>query len=419
MTAAISTFETVTSLIITNINSSINVTALYSIGEKLFVGLSIIVLVWRGFEIVMQSGKITDVMGSLIRTLMLISIAYWMMGSNDEISPVAGFITDLTGSVAHELNRTWDVNSATMIKNGVTSIFGTMADIGRLMADLIGTGGWTSMLTNAFANIPVFLYLALALAILMLSMVMYIATCILAIFASKIAIVLAPILVPWIILEATSFIFDGWLKFFITTNLYKVVGATVLLITEGAFTTVTNATKNFASLPWTDRVLTSILIAVVAAVLTYLMMQVPAIASGLISGGGRLDVSKMLSSAKQGSERAAGTGMQLGGKGMQLGGGLVNRTAGLGKGLADGSAKAKAAQAVAQGIRSARQNVAAGHMAFNSMGAGGALRAAAGMVGSSAASAAFKGTVRASEKLRAAGAGLEAAGVEQSKRAGR
>lgn len=419
MTAAISTFESVTNLMITSINLSIKDTALYSIGEKLFVGLSIIVLVWRGFEIVMQSGKITDVMGSLIRTLMLISIAYWMMGSEDDMSPVAGFITDLTGSVAHQLNRAWNENAATMIINGVTSIFGTMADIGKIMADLIGTGHWTSMLTNAFVNIPVLLYLALALAILMLSMVMYFAICILTIFASKIAIVLAPILVPWIVLEATSFIFDGWLKFFITTNLYKVVGATVLLITEGSFSAVTKATNNFVSLPWTDRVLTSILVAVIAAVLTYLMMQVPAIASGLISGGGRLDVSKMLSSAKQGSEKAAGTGMQLGGIGMQLGGGLVNRAAGLGKGLADGSAKTRAAQAVSQGMKSVRQNVAAGHMAVNSMGASGALRAAAGMAGSSVASAAFKGTVRASEKLRESGASLEAAGVEQSKRADR
>lgn len=53
-----------------------------------------------------------------------------------------------------------------------------------------------------------------------------------------VGLALGPILIPFLLIPKTSFLFDGWLKFMIAASLYKVVAVIVGLLAMGTITTI-------------------------------------------------------------------------------------------------------------------------------------------------------------------------------------
>jgi len=113
----------------------------------------------------------------------------------------------------------------------------------------------------------------------------------------SVAFILGPILVPWYLLPATEFLFTGWLKFTIVAGLYKVVAWLLVTIVIGgvlpALTALLNGITSAVSTNTDDyygsAYLTYMAVAFVACVGAYMMKLAPTIASGLISGQGRLN----------------------------------------------------------------------------------------------------------------------------------
>lgn len=106
--------------------------------------------------------------------------------------------------------------------------------------------------------------------------------------AIAICVMLGPILVPWLLFQPLSFLFWGWLKTLLTYTLYAPISVAVLHI-------FVNATLNQIELVLTSdgwaqgslQTLTSILTGLLLAGTSILaVIKVPALANGLISGGG-------------------------------------------------------------------------------------------------------------------------------------
>ncbi|WP_321943718.1 type IV secretion system protein [Paraburkholderia tropica] len=108
-----------------------------------------------------------------------------------------------------------------------------------------------------------------------------------------VAFVIGPLLVPWLVMPFTEFLFTGWLKFTIAAGLYRIVA--VILITmfqsslttqiKNALATVVSSTGTVSDDYFSSQYAAYVAITVLGTIVCYLLFQIPRIANGLVSGG--------------------------------------------------------------------------------------------------------------------------------------
>lgn len=127
--------------------------------------------------------------------------------------------------------------------------------------------------------------------IVVLAIAIYMANVVLAHGSIMLAESLAPLMVPFLLVPALSFIFDGWLKFTLGAAMIKVVGAFMIAFTSTLMDGLALLSQkvqvppdtDFASLAATNLIIYCGLV-LLAFLCAYMMMQVPQLASGLLSG---------------------------------------------------------------------------------------------------------------------------------------
>lgn len=131
----------------------------------------------------------------------------------------------------------------------------------------------------------------LAAILVVIGVSIYMATIVLAHGSIMLAVAMAPIMVPFILVPALGWIFDGWLKFTIGAGMIKVVGTFMIAFTDqlmDGLATLSEKVKlpentDFATLTTTNLVVMMGLV-LLAFMATYMMIQVPQLATGLLSG---------------------------------------------------------------------------------------------------------------------------------------
>ncbi|REE18625.1 TrbL/VirB6 plasmid conjugal transfer protein [Paraburkholderia sp. BL23I1N1] len=146
-------------------------------------------------------------------------------------------------------------------------------------------------------NLPLILlaFLAKALAIIAITLMTLIFVVVVQFgsFLLDIAFCLGPVLIPWYVLPAGEFLFDGWLRFTISAGLFKVVAWLMMaivysgvlpgiqsLVQQTAMQSGTNSDAYYAT-----NYLAMLALALVCGVGAFMMWQVPDIAKSLVSGG--------------------------------------------------------------------------------------------------------------------------------------
>ncbi|REG58559.1 TrbL/VirB6 plasmid conjugal transfer protein [Paraburkholderia sp. BL6669N2] len=167
---------------------------------------------------------------------------------------------------------------------------GSASDAGANSAGLISI--WTLI-----KNLPLILlaFLAKALAIIAITLMTLIFVVVVQFgsFLLDIAFCLGPVLIPWYVLPAGEFLFDGWLRFTISAGLFKVVAWLMMaivysgvlpgiqgLVQQTATQSGTNSDAYYAT-----NYLAMLALALVCGVGAFMMWQVPDIAKSLVSGG--------------------------------------------------------------------------------------------------------------------------------------
>jgi type IV secretory pathway VirB6-like protein len=120
----------------------------------------------------------------------------------------------------------------------------------------------------------------------------YIATALMSMVSLKLVMALAPVMVPFLIFKPTAWLFDSWLKFLLGACMIKLVGAFMYSLTYDMMNSMNSIAKNILEdtnanvleIAYSDLLLHSVLV-FVALLSALLMAQVPAIASGILSGG--------------------------------------------------------------------------------------------------------------------------------------
>lgn len=258
-------------------------------GRTLAAILLVIVISWDGIISMVAGSGVNELLSKLIKHAI-----------------TAGFVAAmLSGVLVDPINKSFDA-AAEKIGGGKTSIGGAVASIqktvvtiwngkqaseaganasaGQQIKDQV-TGWWNTLTGGGLTQMALeFIMTALIVVVILICGAIFIAQFIITQILLKLALIIMPVMVPWMIFSRTEFLFDGWLRFFISAGLQKVVGAFFLSITlnllEGA--TQIAATAEGAAGALGAYTLVLILCVVVA----YLMLQIPQIAAALISGHG-------------------------------------------------------------------------------------------------------------------------------------
>lgn len=256
-------------------------------GMNLFAGLALISIAWFGIRIVLESGQITDLFGGLLRSLMTIGLTYWFMNAGFQLVFVQGISGtlnqissallpgsgDLVTAVGNALGRFFQAAQA-ILKNLdliSPSFLNPLEAIGNLVGSI-----------SALANL---LFSAFCLAV---AGAIYFVLALGTSYMVTIALIFGPIFIPWLVLSQTAWLFDGWLRFLITASLWKVVAAAIIGISDGIFAELANKVITAASKGtdnYSEITLMSLSAALSALLMGWLLLQVPSVASALVSGG--------------------------------------------------------------------------------------------------------------------------------------
>ncbi|WP_429500821.1 hypothetical protein ACQUFY_26305 (plasmid) [Robbsia andropogonis] len=109
----------------------------------------------------------------------------------------------------------------------------------------------------------------------------------------SVGFVIGPLLVPGLVMPYVEFLFNGWLKFILSAGMYKIVASVFVAMFAKTITTqISSILSAVASSSGfiSDEYIGSQYVAYLALFLLscisiYLMLQIPSIANGIVSGG--------------------------------------------------------------------------------------------------------------------------------------
>lgn len=158
--------------------------------------------------------------------------------------------------------------------------------------------------------------------IVVIAFVVYAANVILSFCSVILATAFAPIMVPFLLNQHTSFLFNSWLRFFIGALLMKCVGAFFMSFTSTLMTSMNDVATSVVTDSKVDpyeMVIANFVVYVsivgLAGLAAYLMTMVPKIATGLISGAGGSGFSGMRTITQSPAMQKANQYTSVGGKG--------------------------------------------------------------------------------------------------------
>ena len=153
---------------------------------------------------------------------------------------------------------------------------------------------WSEMLD--WLNLTIFFLIQLIAKMMagffiVLGFVIYACNIVLSFGSIILAKAFAPIMIPFLMIPATSFIFDGWLRFFLSALLMKAVGGFFIKVCDTLISSMTQVAESVALSSNMDGLtlisanfVVYVCLVAMACLSAYLMTMVPGIANGLISG---------------------------------------------------------------------------------------------------------------------------------------
>lgn len=369
------------------------------LGKKIAVVLFMIVLTW-GLTRNMALGKpMSQLMGDIIQPLVLLGVTMVALDQGLGLK-IRDSVLGLADTIAAALGQTTDALEVRIMMGFAEAGFRIWDTEIQTGSSTTEDGSWWDAVRAAFdvggAGFAIIFGLAVkfAAALLMLAAgAVGAGVIVVAKISIALALLLAPVLIPWGMWKPTEFLFTAWLRYLISSSMQVVVAFAVAMLLIGAVNQMAQLSTSFSAA--TSSIALSSALILFSVLCMYIMMQAPSMASGLVSGDGTMGMSKWTAP----SAAASGGVGKTGGTALGAGSGLVQGIkSGLGLG-GKGGGGAGAASALG-GAALAAAGGAGGGPAL-----GGAALAAAG----GAAAAAASGTAAASGAPGSGSGGVSAA----------
>lgn len=256
-----------------------------ALGKKIAVTLFGIVLIWGIIKNWVTGRGMLQIVGDVMQPLVLLGLTLFAIENGLGIK-----IRDSILSLANVL-----ANSVGASMNGLElRLMQGFADAGFTILEMKVEATFWDSLGNAISTFSggaiAFLFGWVVRVAAGLFMLVAGATAAAVILVAKIsialALVMAPVMIPWGMWRPTEFLFTSWLRFLITSSMQVVVAVALGGILSSAVTTIGGISSQFTSNEASIG-LTSALI-LFSALCLYIMLQASALASGLVSGDGTI-----------------------------------------------------------------------------------------------------------------------------------
>ena len=264
-----------------------NNAALKGAGETITALLFAIIMAWSLIKAMMGNG-FNQFIEEMIVVFLYMGIAYAILHAGG-ISAIRGFIDSIATAFAGEQMGTLEG----ALKTTVNSSFKAISDILSMPSassemSLMNPKEWIPL---AIVSLVQLVGKLLTGIMIVLALVVYATNIVIAFASIALAIAFAPIMVPFLIMQPTSFLFDGWLRFFLGACMMKAVGAFFMKFTNEMMNAMVSIAEKISIPVDTDflSLLNANFMVYVCCILlslmsAYLMTMVPGLATGLVSG---------------------------------------------------------------------------------------------------------------------------------------
>ena len=336
-------------------------------GTSLLAVLTGVVLSWNGIKIAMEMSSINETIGKFVNLILVVSITFLLFDNYQAYFSPEGILISGFNTIAATFGM-GDFEQT--IKKAVGDFFTLAAQIMGL-ADTVGTtGGATpppapvketgllqpikdigSAIAGLVDFLPALILRAAAAIVTIIAGAIFVIQMLMCQIAIVIGAIIGPIMIPWMLIPATSFLFDGWLRFMITAGMWKVVGAIIIALVTPALsdTAALIAGQQIEETAFGEQTLLAMGCLILAIIFAVMMSKIQELAEALVSGGsiGGLSQRWAMSTISTGA-RAPGKGVYSGskGSGAAVQGYKAHKTAGSSGGRA-------AMQGVSHGARTA------------------------------------------------------------------
>ena len=341
--------------VIDDLRSSINSKAslLVPEGKILLTTLSVIAFSWLGMRLALQGASASEGMAEAINLIFMIGIASWVVSSSEVSTGIMKGFDDIASKI---------IGSATSEGSGSDPSLTSQIDVAvrALVESVVRIYEQPNELSLSMVPVlimKVFMSLFL-LAVTLAYMGMFVMTQVM----FGIALILAPVLVPFYVIQPLSFIATGWFKFLLSAGMAKVAGALILMLTVGFL----NETGNYLAAIDPNEGAPLVLysgVFLITGIMAVMMMQAWSIGSSIMTGVSRMGSGLPSKLQPGGMANAASSSMQGAAK---QGGRAVNMTTGAAAGALAGSTAAKesggsrasgAIKGALEGMKAARQTM--------------------------------------------------------------
>lgn len=278
-------------------------------GINLITSLAVISLSWQAGINLLKGGDVRDLLTKIVILGTKVGILVWLV---NDLPSLGKDILDGFDWIGATL--TGGSTGQNALYTGLAPVMKMMSNIWDSMgADKGGPSVW-EWIKNTLAGGAAFWVKTATLLALIVAAAITAGMFLISQVLAGVALSLAPVFLPFLLLAPLSFMANGWIKFFVTTGVMKTVG--VVMLSFGAALTQSLAMlstqlagqENAGALDLTAAVVTLLM----AVVMVMLAWQIGAIANALTSGG----LSASLDSGGIRSIASGGGGAGTSGKGI-------------------------------------------------------------------------------------------------------
>ena len=215
-----------------------------------------------------------------------------------------------------------------LLMSAATTALGTIRNLLSMPASTTPLDGSLLAVVQILFSIPAILMSLIAAIVatflIIVALGIYMANLVISQITIEIATMFAPVFIPFLVWRPTSWLFEGWLRFFLGAALLKIIGLLILQVTDVMMQSVLNLSVQIAATAASTTVGGTFVfditryavIILMSGIGALLMSKAPSIASGILSGSGGVGFSGWSEIAS----KSPATKMLMGGMGEGGGG---------------------------------------------------------------------------------------------------
>lgn len=257
-------------------------------GKTITYTLFAIVFAWNLLRTMVQGDGVNGLVAELVPMIGTLAIITALLESGG-VGEIIKFMDSVASTFGASGGLGADILAA--IKKGMNSVSNILTMPSTNTKVPLSITNLGPAIGTAVAFIAAVIAKLIAAFLVVIATGLYVANIVLAHGSIMLAVALAPVMVPFMLAPALSFIFDGWLRFLLGAGMIKVVGSFMIGFTDKLMDGLVNLSAkvavpkdaDFATIMASSMVVYCGLV-LMAGLSAYLMMQVPSLATGILSG---------------------------------------------------------------------------------------------------------------------------------------